>query len=115
MVAKFHSLHRVPREVRKKIRRRHLQRLREPHENRKTRHLPPQLQIADVVSREIGRLSQLLLREAAFFPELAEAAAEKLRFLHIGIPHCRWNKVLQRALECAFSSKALRKSRKGVC
>lgn len=105
MLANLHSPHCVPSEVRQQFRRRHLQRLRESHENRQTGHLQPQLQIADVVPRKISRLGKLLLREATFFPELAEAAAEELRFLHAGIPHCGWNKVFQRALEYVFSSK----------
>jgi hypothetical protein len=65
MIPDLHTLDRVPRKVRQQLRRGHIQRLRQPHENGQTRHLQPQLEIADVVPGEIGRLRKRLLREPA--------------------------------------------------
>jgi hypothetical protein len=106
MLPYLHPLHRLPREVREQVRRRDLQRLREADEDREAGHLQAELQVADVVAREVGGFGERFLRQAAGFAELAEAAAKELRFLHRCISCWRWNKVLQLALDYAFSSIA---------
>lgn len=78
----LHPLHRLPREIREQIPHRDVQSLRQSHENRQARHLQPELEVADVVPREVGGFGERFLREAAFFPELAEAVPEEFRFLH---------------------------------
>lgn len=106
----LHLPHRFTREIAKQIRGGNTECLRESHENRQARDFQPQLQVADVVAGEVGGFGESFLGQAAFFPELAKTVPEKFCFLHSCIPHCRWNKVFQRALESAFSSESSRES-----
>jgi hypothetical protein len=103
MLPHLHLLHRLPRERGEQFGSGDVERLGQPDDDRQARHLQAEFQIADVVAGEVGGFGEGFLGEVARLAELAEAAAEKLRFLHRCIPHCRWNKVLQLALEGSFS------------
>lgn len=103
MIPHLHFFHRLPRKRGQQIRHGNIERLGEPDDDREAGNLQPEFQVADVVAGEVCGFGEGFLGQVARLAELAEAAAEKLRFLHPCIPHCRWNKVLQLALGDSFS------------